>query len=127
MNHEPSGIHVTEAFEITQRDSAQSVRLTFTGLFEGREVVWNASIKTLHACYLEQQRAAIADRCTVVWRQFIDIRCEGDACQVEIGLNLRQIDEPAIKRAIIMMRKYKRLHLGRHEYGEAIHFETDTG
>jgi len=118
---------VAEEFKIIHRDSEQSVRLTFNGVFEGRQVVWNAHIKTLYACYLEQTAAMTDNKQVQKLRQFIDIGfCNGEY-QVNIGLNLTQIDEPAIKRAIIMMRKYKRLHLGRHEYGEAIQFDVETG
>lgn len=113
---------MAEAYKIINRDSDQSVRLEFTGVFEGKEIVWDASIKTLYACFLERQASATASMSVAKLHQFIDIKYFNNVYQVEIGLNLKQIDEPAIKRAIIMMRKYKRLHLGRHEYGEAITF-----
>jgi len=95
-------------------------------MFEGKEVVWGANIKTLYACYLER-KSAISDEHAQKLHQFIDIKLCNKTYQVEIGLNLKQIDEPAIKRAIIMMRKYKRLHFGRHEYGEAIQFKSESG
>ena len=117
---------MTEAYKIINRESDQSVRLEFTGVFEGKEIVWHASIKSLYACLLEQQASAKSCMGVAKLHQFIDIKYCNNAYQVEIGLNLNQIDEPAIKRAIIMMRKYKRLHLGRHEYGEAIQFKIET-
>lgn len=118
---------MAEEFKIIHRESEQSVRLTFNGVFGGREVVWDARIKTLSTCYLQQTAAMTGNKQVQKLRQFIDIKfCNGEY-QVNIGLNLTQIDEPAIKRTIIMMRKYKRLHLGRHEYGEAIQFDVETG
>ena len=117
---------MAEDYKIIRRDSEQSVTLAFNGVFQGREVVWEARIKTLYAWYLEQMAIAAGDGQTRSLRQFIDIRYCNGIYQVDIGLNLRQIDEPSIKRAIIMMRKYKRLHTGRHEYGEAIQFKVET-
>jgi hypothetical protein len=35
-----------------------------------------------------------------------------------VGLNLTAIDEPTIKKTLIMIRNFKRLKLGRHEWGE---------
>ena len=37
--------------------------------------------------------------------------------QVQVGLDLETIDEPVIKKTIIMMRNYKRLAIGRIEFG----------
>ncbi|MFW2372181.1 MAG: hypothetical protein ACN4GM_03605 [Gammaproteobacteria bacterium] len=121
---------MAEDYKIIHRDSEQSVRLAFKSEFEGREVMWNARIRTLYACHLQLTAAATAnkqDKQAQKLCQFIDIRfCDG-VYLLDIGLNLAQIDKPAIKRAIIMIRKYKRLHLGRHEYGEAIQFDAETG
>jgi hypothetical protein len=40
--------------------------------------------------------------------------------KIEIGLNLPKIDETTILKTIIMVRQYKRLSHGRHDYGEKI-------
>ena len=77
-------------------------QIRFTGPFEGRTVLWDASVMTL-AHYRE---LASATGATPILRQFI-------------GLNVARIDAPALLKTIIMIRKYKRLHCGRHEYGDA--------
>ena len=118
---------MAEEYRIIERISDQSVKLEFAGVFEGKEITWDARIKTLSACYLDLQGREFNSQHPVELRQFIEIRECNQSYHAEIGLNLKQIDEPAIKRTIIMMRKYKRLHLGRHEYGEAISFEAETG
>jgi|GEM_PF-815705 len=89
---------------------AQRVRLVFAGSFKGEAVVWNACIETIEA-YAQHHRVE-ADP-----QQFIDIRCENHAYWIHIGLNLQQIDQAVIERSIIMVRNYKRLSEGRHEYG----------
>ena len=119
---------MAEDFKIIDRESEQSVRLEFSGMFEGRQVTWNAHIQTLNACYHELlHKATEVDQDDSKWRQFIEIDVQNNTYYVTIGLNLRQIDESAIKMAIIMMRKYKRLHRGRHEYGEAIQIKAEPG
>ena len=89
---------------------AQKVYTKFEGTFEGRVVVWNACIHTL-ASY------ALTHDVDNDPKQFLDIRFINGAYEIEIGLNLAEIDKAAVERTIIMVRKYKRLHLGRHEYG----------
>ncbi len=84
--------------------------LRFTGPFEGRTVVWNAQLFTMQA-YAESHSVA-ADPL-----QVIEIRQEQGTYFLDIALNIEQIDQAAIERTIIMIRKYKRLSLGRHEYG----------
>ena len=39
---------------------------------------------------------------------------------IEVALPLACIDEPAISKTIVMIRQYRRLHEGRHEYGAAV-------
>jgi len=55
-------------------------------------------------------------------KQFIEIE-QGEACyRVLVVLKLGEINAAAIGRTIIMIRKYKRLHVGRHEYGDTVKF-----
>ncbi len=89
---------------------AKDIELLFTGDFEGREVVWNARIMTLQE-YARHHKVASDPL------QFIDIRQQQGKFFIEIGLNIEQIDQAAVERTIIMIRKYKRLRPGRHEYG----------
>jgi len=84
--------------------------LKFTGPFSGGAVVWNACIQTIDEYSRDHEIAKDP-------KQFIDIHTEGDAYFVEIGLNVPIIDKGTVERTILMIRNYKRLHLGRHEYG----------
>jgi len=86
------------------------VYLQVEGVFNSEEVVWNMCIRTIED-YAKENEVGIDPQ------QYIDIQCNNRVYQVEIGLNINEIDRPAIERTIIMIRKYKRLKLGRHEYG----------
>ena len=53
-------------------------------------------------------------------KRFIEIGASGESgTALKIGLNVPRIDTPVIRKTIIMIRQYKNLQPGRHEYGEA--------
>lgn len=80
------------------------LRLRFRGPFEGREIVWDAHFIT--------RRAADAAH------NYIDIGEEGpEGYQLTVVLDVHCFDAPTVHKAIIMMRQYKRLRRGRHEFG----------
>jgi hypothetical protein len=90
-------------------------RFTFTGPFEGRDILWQATLVTL-AHYHAQQLPCVA---TISRQPFIDIGADTPAGRLlTVALDIPQIDEPAILRTLVMIRQYKRLHAGRHEFGE---------
>ncbi len=78
------------------------VRLRFTGPFEGRTVTWDA---TFQVAQRNQPNA-------------IEIGTEEpDGVQLTVTLALPRFDLPAIRKTVIMIRQYKRLQRGRHEFG----------
>lgn len=92
------------------------LHIRFLGSFEGQDVLWDARLYTLDYCRSKLADAAPGEsRCT---RQFIDITPGAQATvAVEIGLQLERFDAAAIRNTILMMRRYKRLRRGRHEFG----------
>ncbi len=93
-------------------DDHASIR--FIGTFQGVELIWDATIMTLD-CY--NARQALENE-PAEQRQFIDIAESGNTLRpILIGLQLARIDIPALLKSIIMVRKYKRLHTGRHTFG----------
>jgi len=84
--------------------------IKFTGIFEGKQVVWNACVQTIddYAQYNPTTHDPM---------QFIEIDLEDGVYFLQVGLNVTLIDKPTIERTILMIRNYKRLHQGRHEYG----------
>jgi len=96
-------------FLITDSNNTQSKSFTFTGSLHGKAIIWNTQLSTL-------QSIARANN-VKQYQQFIHIHNERDCYRLEIGLYLKQIDLAAIKRTIIMIRHYKNLRHGRHQYG----------
>lgn len=80
-----------------------TLRVRFMGHFEGQEVVWDAELNALAATKA---------------RQFIDIGTPGArGIPITIGLRVVCIDRPTLLKTLIMVRSYKRLRTGRHEFG----------
>jgi hypothetical protein len=91
--------------------------LRFTGPYEGNLIIWDAHLLTL-AYYVRHHVPHIPQQ-----RQFIEVGEKGAQGRfIRIGLNLPIIDEPVILKTLIMIRQYKRLAFGRHEFGELVHF-----
>ena len=78
------------------------VHVEFAGQFEGRTVIWQATIIAM-------------DRADA--QQYIEVRMPPDGSPiVEIGLPLSAINEPDILKTILMVRHYKNLRRGRHSF-----------
>ena len=105
-----------QAFLLLSEPGGQASRVRFTGCFEGREVVWDCNFVTL--AYQSQQRSEhIEAGSTETQPCFIDIgQPGGRGVPLCVGLNLPCIDIPSIRKMIIMIRNYKRLRRGRHEF-----------
>jgi hypothetical protein len=96
----------------------QRAQLRFCGALLGQTVVWNCEFVTLAAEQADrgQRRAAAAP----ALRNFIEVGEPGpQGVPLRVGLAVARIDQPAIEKMIIMIRNYKRLQPGRHEYGQA--------
>ncbi|MGB5397603.1 MAG: hypothetical protein WBN96_10675 [Gammaproteobacteria bacterium] len=106
--------------KISQADAA-SADFVFEGRFEGKKVLWHCHLATLASIAAKTRQAS--------QRQFIEIgslthSTAGDtpARTITVGLNLPAIDAAAIQKTSIMVRNYKRLQTGRHEFGESVQF-----
>lgn len=94
-------------------------KLRFVGPFEGRNVVWRCEFITLTAELnrLAQEVSPAPERL----RNFIEIgEPESGGVPIRVGLALPRIDAAAIDKMMLMIRLYKNLRRGRHEYGEAV-------
>jgi hypothetical protein len=90
----------------------------FIGKFEGKPTIWDAHLYTL--AYYVDEVAELSQAGTQI-RQFIQVGETSEmGRKIEIGLNLPKIDESTILKTIIMVRQYKRLSHGRHDYGKKI-------
>lgn len=91
-----------------------TVRVLFLGPFKSRTVVWNMTLVTL----MHFQQEDTKEKHTKKSGQFIDIKENPDfTFDLRVGLELADIDEAVIKKTIIMIRNYKRLAIGRIEFG----------
>ncbi|MBI3561045.1 MAG: hypothetical protein HY080_04945 [Gammaproteobacteria bacterium] len=90
--------------------------LYFVGVFEQKTVIWKARIGTLDY-YSHHLPHGVEEKMRL--RAFIDIgHADGELRPLSVGLNVPIIDAATIQKTIIMVRQYKRLQLGRYEYGE---------
>lgn len=88
-----------------------SLRLHFDGPFEGQVVRWQAVLFTPAGW------AATLDE-ALPEQNIIDIH-EDDVGVYRLNLCLKvtAIDLPTVRKAVMMVRQYKRLRVGRHRYG----------
>ncbi|MDH3979729.1 MAG: hypothetical protein OEU91_04365 [Gammaproteobacteria bacterium] len=94
---------------------SESAYIRFLGIFDGCPIIRDA---TVHA--LKYRHDAGEHASTSRQRQYIEIAPQGFPLRcITIGLNIAAIDTPALLKTIVMVRKYKRLHTGRHEFGAA--------
>ena len=80
-------------------------RIRFQGPFRGETVTWEATLIAQRGSHPPQPN-------------FIEIPSGNfDSHPILIGLDVTAIDHPTILKTMIMVRNYKRLAVGRHEYG----------
>ena len=90
-------------YELLDRPGARAVRLRFIGPFQGQAVLWEARF------------IAGSDPA----QRYIEIGpARGDTRLLSVALDIPRFDEPAIRKTIVMIRQYKRLHEGRMTFGE---------
>ena len=113
------GPYTTEYQFITPQTNDQHARIRFNGNFRGEPVSWIADIMTLQYYFDHFSRA---NPIPAGARQFIDIRSGEQTGQylLTVGLASKQIDHPTLLKTIIMIRNYKLLNVGCHEYGETV-------
>lgn len=111
-NHLQSRGDLLEEAELFDAPGGESLRLRFQGRFEGRVVTWLA---TLHA---------IGNPCNTAYPgtsttpSYIEVGADGpNGIPITAGLQVARIDLPTVRKAMIMIRGYKRLRRGRYEYG----------
>ncbi len=115
-------------YEALEPLDGPSARIRFSGRLQGREVIWQARLRTLEDVWRERLAARELPADTpMTLRQYIDIARDGDpaAWPLEVALAVPAIDAPTAFKTIIMIHNYKRLAPGRHEYGPGHRFPAD--
>ncbi len=87
------------------------VQLRFLGPFQGQTVVWDMQLRTLADC-----RQSAGENSSIPC-PFIEIAAGAQGMHpITVALDLPSIDEPVIRKTIIMVRNYKLLKIGRIEF-----------
>lgn len=86
------------------------ISVRFIGRFDGEEIVWDMTLRTLGHRPSKESGPT---------RQFMEIADANDGSRrIEVALAVPVIDHPTIAKTIVMIRNYKRLRPGRHEWGD---------
>ncbi len=97
--------------ELLDPPGGEKLRLRFAGPFEGREVHWDATLFTPAAWAKEWDEEQPQ-------QNIIEIGEKGEyGISLHICLKVECIDLPTVRKALMMVRQYKRLQRGRHQYG----------
>jgi len=97
----------------------QTAHIRFAGHFHGQQVIWDTHLITLQEIYRQGiATGTFAIDHPISLSQFIEIEEAGPAeMALKIGIDVPAIDTPTVFKSIIMIHNYKRLRIGRHEYG----------
>jgi len=113
-------------YHLLQPIQAQLARFRFDATFQNKPVHWQAELLTLEYYYQRGVESGLyAKEAVVSLQQFIEIAPqESDPRPIRIVLALPQITRASLLKTIIMIRNYKRLHTGRHSYGDYFEFRS---
>jgi hypothetical protein len=109
-----------DGYFLLSPEPALKVHAEFLGRLQNKDVVWDAIIQTLADYHNEHftGESKDQDRAKLV-RSFIDVQPpEDNIAKIHVVLAVPMIDAPTIKKTIIMIRCYKRLRIGRHDFGK---------
>ncbi len=100
------------SYVLIKKYDNQHTHIKFAGSFQDQAVTWDTHFFTLDG-YNAQE--SIKNESL---KQFFHIEsCGNDVFKLTIVLKIPEITEPNILKMMIMVRQYKNLTLGRHEYG----------
>lgn len=101
-------------FNLLEALTASHAHFSFVGQFKNEEITWDATLLTLERYHAEQPHSSQA----VQRSPFLEVGAQTTSSRaLRVVLDVAQIDEPTILRSIIMVRQYKRLSLGHHDFG----------
>lgn len=99
-------------YKIIQQTDPQNAHLQFTGSFQRKTVTWDTHFFTLES-YVAQQKCNDKNL-----KQFINIEpVESNVLKLTIALKIPVVNHQNIQKMMIMIKQYKNLSIGRHEYG----------
>ena len=100
------------SYTLINQINNQLAHFSFNGPFQGKTVTWDTHFFTLKG-YIAQEKIK-----NTKLKQFIDIQpIESGVMKLTVALNIDAITKPNIHKMMIMIKQYKNLAVGRHEYG----------
>ena len=100
------------SYKLIQQTDSQLAHIQFEGLFQGETVTWDTHFFTLNGYKAQQEDN------NKIQKQFIDIEpIDSNNLKLTIALKIAEINHQNIQKMMIMVKQYKNLSLGRHEYG----------
>ena len=101
------------AYTLIKQLNSEHAHFHFDGLFNNKKVNWDTQLLTLTE-YIKQNKLT-----NTTFKQFTEIESpQSESVKITIVLNVTKINTPTINKTIIMIKQYKNLMLGRHEFGE---------
>jgi hypothetical protein len=105
---------------VLERADPETARVRLAGTFHGAPVLWDARVLTLR-----RYQADLGPGAGPV-RAFIDVhRVEDGRGEVVVGLPVARVDDPTLLKTATMLRQWKRLDRGRHEFGRAYDYRAE--
>ncbi len=103
-------------FFMLEHDALQTTaHVRFIGNYRGQTVIWDCCLMALK---VERDTPNTTEFHCSEQRDFIEIDdVDGQVIPLKIGLNIQRVDIPAINKMMVMIRQYKKLDPGRHEFG----------
>ena len=99
-------------YTLIHQFNTQHAHFRFKADFQGKTVIWNTNFYTVEGFRAEKNIE------NTILKQFIDIEpSTPDVMNLTVVLKLNEVNKPNILKMIIMIKQYKNLSIGRHEYG----------
>jgi len=93
------------SYVLIKKYDNQHAHIKFAGSFQNQAVTWDTQFS----------QESIENKSL---KQFLHIEADkNDVFKLTIVLKIPEITEPNIQKMMIMVKQYKKLTLGRHEYG----------
>lgn len=100
------------SYTLIHQFNAQHAHIEFTGDFKGETVTWDTNFFTLKG-FLAKENIKDTNL-----KQFIDITpVQTGVMKLTVVLKINEVNDPGIQKMMIMIKQYKELSIGRHEYG----------
>lgn len=100
------------SYKLINQTDTQLAHIQFKGPFQGKTVTWDTHFFTLNGYVAHTKNK------DEMLKQFIMIESiEDGLLKLTVALKIPEINHQNIQKMMIMVKQYRNLSLGRHEYG----------